>query len=75
MKRSMWKVQEQIFQHQVRLLDHELLTGQSGDCRRHLSITSERRKLKNVVYYQIICAHVPLTVVKSKPAQVCVDLL
>lgn len=31
MKRSMWKVQEQIFQHQVRLLDHELLTGQSDD--------------------------------------------
>lgn len=33
MKRSMWKVQEQIFQHQVRLLDHELLTGQSDGCR------------------------------------------
>lgn len=29
MKRSLWKVQEQIFQHQVRLLDHELLSGQS----------------------------------------------
>lgn len=28
-KRSLCKVQEQIFQHQVRLLDHELLTGQS----------------------------------------------
>ncbi|KAG7511264.1 Jade-1 isoform X1 [Solea senegalensis] len=27
MKRSLWRVQEQIFQHQVRLLDHELLTG------------------------------------------------
>uniref|UniRef100_I3K3A0 Protein Jade-1 n=1 Tax=Oreochromis niloticus TaxID=8128 RepID=I3K3A0_ORENI len=27
MKRSLWKVQEQIFQHQVRLLDHELLSG------------------------------------------------
>ncbi|XP_067335725.1 protein Jade-1 isoform X2 [Channa argus] len=27
MKRSLWKVQEQIFQHQVRLIDHELLTG------------------------------------------------
>ncbi|KAM8736884.1 protein Jade-1 isoform 1-T3 [Acanthopagrus schlegelii] len=27
MKRSLWKVQEQIFQHQIRLLDHELLTG------------------------------------------------
>ncbi|XP_074548715.1 protein Jade-1 [Halichoeres trimaculatus] len=27
MKRSMWRVQEQIFQHQVRLLDHELLKG------------------------------------------------
>ncbi|XP_061599508.1 protein Jade-1 isoform X2 [Cololabis saira] len=27
MKRSLWKVQEQIFQHQVRLLDHELLNG------------------------------------------------
>lgn len=30
MKRSLWRVQEQIFQHQVRLLDHELLTGQSA---------------------------------------------
>lgn len=29
MKRSLWKVQEQIFQHQVRLLDHELLSGES----------------------------------------------
>ncbi|XP_044021584.1 protein Jade-1 isoform X3 [Siniperca chuatsi] len=27
MKRSLWRVQEQIFQHQVRLLDRELLTG------------------------------------------------
>ncbi|XP_029937636.1 protein Jade-1 [Myripristis murdjan] len=27
MKRSLWRVQEQIFQHQVRLLDHKLLTG------------------------------------------------
>ncbi|XP_037602898.1 protein Jade-1 isoform X2 [Sebastes umbrosus] len=27
MKRSMWRVEEQIFQHQVRLLDQELLTG------------------------------------------------
>ncbi|XP_042292951.1 protein Jade-1 isoform X2 [Thunnus maccoyii] len=27
MKRSLWRVQEQIFQHQVRLLDHELFTG------------------------------------------------
>ncbi|XP_059209707.1 protein Jade-1 isoform X2 [Centropristis striata] len=27
MKRSLWRVQEQIFQHQVRLLDQELLTG------------------------------------------------
>lgn len=27
MKRSLWKVQEQIFQHQVQLLDHELLSG------------------------------------------------
>ncbi|XP_029349537.1 protein Jade-1 isoform X2 [Echeneis naucrates] len=27
MKRSLWRLQEQIFQHQVRLLDHELLTG------------------------------------------------
>ncbi|KAM3594367.1 uncharacterized protein V6R79_006484 [Siganus canaliculatus] len=27
MKRSLWRVQEQIFQHQVRLLDHELLSG------------------------------------------------
>ncbi|XP_029982739.1 protein Jade-1 [Sphaeramia orbicularis] len=27
MKRSLWRVQEQIFQHQVRLLDHELLKG------------------------------------------------
>lgn len=31
MKRSLWKVQEQIFQHQVRLLDHQLLTGDSSD--------------------------------------------
>lgn len=30
MKRSLWRVQEQIFQHQVRLLDNELLTGQSA---------------------------------------------
>lgn len=29
MKRSLWRVQEQIFQHQVRLIDHELLTGES----------------------------------------------
>nr|XP_040056264.1 protein Jade-1 isoform X3 [Gasterosteus aculeatus aculeatus]XP_040056265.1 protein Jade-1 isoform X3 [Gasterosteus aculeatus aculeatus]XP_040056266.1 protein Jade-1 isoform X3 [Gasterosteus aculeatus aculeatus] len=27
MKRSSWRVQEQIFQHQVRLLDHQLLSG------------------------------------------------
>ncbi|CAB1459486.1 unnamed protein product [Pleuronectes platessa] len=27
MKRSLWRVQEQIFQQQVKLLDHELLTG------------------------------------------------
>ncbi|XP_034530592.1 protein Jade-1, partial [Notolabrus celidotus] len=27
MKRSLWRVQEQIFQHQVRLLDNELLKG------------------------------------------------
>ncbi|KAM7376371.1 hypothetical protein PAMP_006112 [Pampus punctatissimus] len=27
MKRSLWRVQEQIFQHQVRLLDHELFSG------------------------------------------------
>ncbi|XP_069016889.1 protein Jade-1 [Embiotoca jacksoni] len=27
MKRSLWRVQEQIFQHQARLLDHELLSG------------------------------------------------
>ncbi|XP_041827895.1 protein Jade-1 isoform X2 [Melanotaenia boesemani] len=27
MKRSLWRVQEQIFQHQVQLLDHELLSG------------------------------------------------
>lgn len=27
MKRSLWRVQEQIFQHQVRLLDQELLSG------------------------------------------------
>ncbi|KAM6969439.1 protein Jade-1 isoform 1-T2 [Tautogolabrus adspersus] len=27
MKRSLWRVQEQIFQQQVRLLDHELLKG------------------------------------------------
>lgn len=27
MKRSLWRIQEQIFQHQVRLLDHQLLTG------------------------------------------------
>lgn len=30
MKRSLWRVQEQILQHQVRLLDHELLTGESA---------------------------------------------
>uniref|UniRef100_A0A3P9NH71 Protein Jade-1 n=1 Tax=Poecilia reticulata TaxID=8081 RepID=A0A3P9NH71_POERE len=30
MKRSLCKVQEQIFQHQVRLLDHELLNGESS---------------------------------------------
>ncbi|XP_044021594.1 protein Jade-1 isoform X11 [Siniperca chuatsi] len=30
MKRSLWRVQEQIFQHQVRLLDRELLTGESA---------------------------------------------
>lgn len=29
MKRSLWRVQEQIFQHQVRLLDHELFSGES----------------------------------------------
>lgn len=28
MKRSLWRVQEQIFQHQVRLLDDELLMGE-----------------------------------------------
>ncbi|XP_042357029.1 protein Jade-1 [Plectropomus leopardus] len=27
MKRSLWRIQEQIFQHQVQLLDHELLSG------------------------------------------------
>ncbi|XP_019734305.1 protein Jade-1 [Hippocampus comes] len=27
MKRSLWRVQEQIFQHQIRLIDQELLTG------------------------------------------------
>ncbi|XP_035529761.1 LOW QUALITY PROTEIN: protein Jade-1 [Morone saxatilis] len=31
MKRSLWKVQEQIFQHQIRLLDHELLTGDPSE--------------------------------------------
>ncbi|XP_051245854.1 protein Jade-1 isoform X1 [Dicentrarchus labrax] len=31
MKRSLWRVQEQIFQHQVRLLDHELLTGDPSE--------------------------------------------
>lgn len=30
MKRSLWRIQEQIFQHQVRLLDHKLLTGDSS---------------------------------------------
>lgn len=29
MKRSSWRVQEQIFQHQVRLIDHQLLSGDS----------------------------------------------
>lgn len=33
MKRSLWRVQEQIFQHQIRLIDQELLTGESpGAC-------------------------------------------
>lgn len=27
MKRSLWRIQEQIFQHQVRLLDHKLISG------------------------------------------------
>eukprot|EP00066_Takifugu_rubripes_P029221 XP_011618487.1 PREDICTED: protein Jade-1 [Takifugu rubripes] len=31
MKRSLWKVQEQIFQHQVRLLDQQLLTGDPSE--------------------------------------------
>lgn len=30
MKRSLWRVQENIFQHQMKLLDHELLTGESA---------------------------------------------
>lgn len=29
MKRSLCRIHEQIFQHQVRLLDHELLNGES----------------------------------------------
>lgn len=29
MKRSLWKVQEQIFQQQVRLLDQQIISGQS----------------------------------------------
>ncbi|KAK5857797.1 hypothetical protein PBY51_011017 [Eleginops maclovinus] len=31
MKRSLWKVQENIFQHQMRLLDHELLNGDPSE--------------------------------------------
>ncbi|KAK7904700.1 hypothetical protein WMY93_017307 [Mugilogobius chulae] len=40
MKRSMWRIQEQIFQHQVRLLDHKLLSGDpsSKDLERLLSL-------------------------------------
>ncbi|XP_037098218.1 protein Jade-1 isoform X1 [Syngnathus acus] len=30
MKRSLWRVQEQIFQHQVQLIDQELLSGNSA---------------------------------------------
>ncbi|XP_061750988.1 protein Jade-1 isoform X2 [Nerophis ophidion] len=30
MKRSLWRVQEQIFQHQVRLIDHELLSASTS---------------------------------------------
>ncbi|XP_047467631.1 protein Jade-1 isoform X2 [Mugil cephalus] len=42
MKRSLWKVQEQIFQHQVRLLDHELLKGDPSakDLEKLLSLDS-----------------------------------
>ncbi|XP_055011554.1 protein Jade-1 [Boleophthalmus pectinirostris] len=40
MKRSMWRIQEQIFQHQVRLLDHKLLSGDPSakDLERLLSL-------------------------------------
>ncbi|KAJ4939788.1 hypothetical protein JOQ06_029224 [Pogonophryne albipinna] len=31
MKRSLWRVQENIFQHQMKLLDHELLTGDPSE--------------------------------------------
>ncbi|XP_072313805.1 protein Jade-1 [Eucyclogobius newberryi] len=40
MKRSMWRIQEQIFQHQVRLLDHKLVSGDPSakDLERLLSL-------------------------------------
>ncbi|XP_054652612.1 protein Jade-1 [Dunckerocampus dactyliophorus] len=31
MKRSLWRVREQIFQHEIRLIDHELLSGNSSE--------------------------------------------
>ncbi|XP_012731419.2 protein Jade-1 isoform X2 [Fundulus heteroclitus] len=42
LKRSLWKVQEQIFQHQVRLLDQELLNGEpsASDLEKLLSLGS-----------------------------------
>lgn len=40
MKRSLWRIQEQIFQHQVRLLDHKLVSGDPSakDLERLLSL-------------------------------------
>lgn len=76
MKRSMWKVQEQIFQHQLRLLDHELLTGESDDCSREqqrwrcsLTVT-QASPLREGSF--MICTHEDLTAVKQLS---CVDLL
>lgn len=41
MKRSLWKVQEQIFQHQIRLLDQELLTGEPQTMSRDLKVRAD----------------------------------
>lgn len=47
MKRSLWRVQEQIFQQQVRLLDHELLTGESA------SFTGRRSGVSHIQGYVV----------------------